>query len=109
MNKLEYNVINHSSNNSCFYSYNVFNNFYLSEFLDKYKNKPVKDRNIEDFSKELDHICMYAFWSKCEYEIVLKNWTGEDIEQKIDAYWQLKNNWNVFLNVAWEYVRPKRG
>lgn len=61
---------------------------------------------------------MYCFWSKCEYEIVLKAWVdprGVVPEVKIDVYDQVYNNYDIFFEYVWEhkskiisYVRQMR-
>lgn len=56
---------------------------------------------IEDFLEEkLRRECMYYFWSKCEYEVVIQGWPNKDTEKKIDVYEQLEANWNIFKEIA---------
>lgn len=45
---------------------------------------------------------MYHFWSKSEYEIILKNWLGKDCEIKIDVYNQVMLNFDKFIDYLWE-------
>ena len=51
--------------------------------------------------------CMYYFWSKAEYEVLVKNWVGQDCERKIDIYEQLENNWDSFKELAFENADVK--
>lgn len=56
---------------------------------------------IEDFLEErLRSECMYYFWSKCEYEVVIQGWPNKDNEKKIDVFEQLEANWNIFKEIA---------
>lgn len=81
----------------------VFNVFKHHSFYEDLKKIIKKYKTIEDFSKELKRICMYYFWSKCEYEIILTCWPTWDKfrEEKIDVYSQLNLNWDKFVNYIW--------
>lgn len=82
----------------------VFNVFKHYSFYEDLKKIIKKYKTIEDFSTELNRICMYYFWSKCEYEIILTCWPTWDKfkEEKIDVYSQLKLNWDKFVNYIWD-------
>ena len=47
---------------------------------------------MEEVKKEL----MCYFWSKCEWEIVIKAWASGEAKEKIDVYNQVLNNWDAF-------------
>ena len=42
---------------------------------------------------------MYQFWSRCEYEIILQDWPGQTKQEKVDVYWQIKNNLDLVTEV----------
>lgn len=86
---MEWNVYKYDLNKRKFYVFNVFDNIYLYEFM---------QRPHEDFEKELDLTCKYAFWSKMQYEIVIT--FHDEIEHctQIDVYDQLKLNWDKFVS-----------
>lgn len=98
---LEWYVYLEDINKRIIITYNVFNHYSFYEDLKKIMKKY---KTIEDFSKELKRICMYYFWSKCEYEIILTCWPKWDKfkEEKIDVYSQLNLNWDKFVNYIWE-------
>ena len=48
----------------------------LADIEEKLNSKKIEDKN--EFAEEVKHICMYCFWSKCEWEIILKEWIGGD-------------------------------
>ena len=57
----------------------------------------------DDFSDKLKSITAYYFWAKCEWETVIRPWVGDEkAAKKIDVFWQLKNNWNRFVEYLWE-------
>ena len=58
----------------------------------------------DEFSKELRSALMYYYWAKCEWEVVITPWVSTDDTKniKVDVYWQVMNNWKVFLDYVWE-------
>ena len=58
----------------------------------------------EDFEKELKNILKYYFWSKAEWEVLIRAWCGSngDEEIKIDVWDQIKWNWDRFVEYLWE-------
>lgn len=65
------------------------------------------DENTDraDFAKDVKSNLMYYFWSKAEYEIILKNWIGKNCEIKIDVYDQVMLNFDKFIDYLWEYKK----
>lgn len=98
---LEWNVYIDDINKRKIIIFNVFKHYSFCEDL---KEIIKKYKTIEDFSTELKRICMYYFWSKCEYEIILTCFPKWDKfkEEKIDVYSQLNLNWDKFVNYIWE-------
>ena len=69
------------------------------------KNRKKKHTPDELIELELRRKCMYYFWSKCEYEVVVTGWTDTNTERKIDIYQQLDANWETFKNMVFEEIR----
>ena len=44
---------------------------------------------------------MYYFCAKAEWEIVISDWFGKQVEKKIDVYDQVMLNWDRFIE--WLY------
>ena len=58
--------------------------------------------------KQLDRQCMYYFWAKCEYEVIVSAWPPKDgSERKIDIYTQLKENWDIFKELVFRELKLK--
>ena len=58
--------------------------------------------------KQLDRQCMYYFWSKCEYEVIVSAWPPRDgSDRKIDIYTQLKENWDIFKDIVFRELKLK--
>jgi len=56
--------------------------------------------------KRLDRLCMYYFWAKCEYEVIVSSWPPrEGSERKIDIYTQLKANWDIFRELVFKELK----
>jgi hypothetical protein len=53
---------------------------------------------------ELHRKCMYYFWSKCEYEVIVTGWPDTKTERKIDIYDQLDANWETFKKMVFEVI-----
>lgn len=106
MKQLKWNVVHFDFNKNEFDTYNVLNKY----FVDEIKKRTKKVDNRDDFSEEVRHICMYYFWSKFEWEIVLKQWTGHDNpkQMKVDVYDQLKLNWDRFIDYLWDNIKPSK-
>jgi len=94
----EWNVCIHDFNQRKFVKYNICNEYFMATM----KDTAMKCKSKEEFLKELKSECRYRYWSKCEWEIIIQEWTGRENpdEQKIDAYDQLEMNWDRFT----EYV-----
>jgi ATP-dependent exoDNAse (exonuclease V) beta subunit len=58
--------------------------------------------------KRLDRLCLYYFWAKCEYEVIVSAWpTRDGSERKIDIYTQLKENWDIFKELVFKELKLK--
>lgn len=81
--------------------FNIFNHY---GFHQKVKKAAEKCKAKEDFAMELRGSLMYYFCLKCEWEIIITpGMFRENTEDlKIDVYWQVLNNWPVFLDYVWE-------
>lgn len=103
--KLEWNVIYFDINKKAFTVYNVLSDRIIKEIVDR--TKKITNRDL--FAEEVRHIIMYYFWSKCEWEIVLQEWTGASKKEeiKVDVYDQLTLNWNRFIDYLWNNLYLK--
>lgn len=97
--ELKWNVYRHSFNEKEFEVFNVFHHASFRKSVEKYLKE--KDLIKDKFEERIRREAMYYFWCKCEYEIVLKQWTGPDCEQKIDIFDQLQLNWDHFIDYLW--------
>ena len=64
---------------------------YLVEQYKKAK-KSRRPKSHDEFVEFVDDWCKYRYWSRCEYEIIVSCWPGQDVEDKIDIYQQVKPN-----------------
>lgn len=86
---------------------------YIEPEIKNWRTKNKRNKiiwTIDEFAEKLKRECMYRFWSKCEYEIILDGWpSGKDFKQlKIDVWDQIEINWDKFLNMCWELYNIKR-
>lgn len=101
MSKKEWNVYYYDINRKEIKTYNIMN--HLEPFIKDLKKKKLSK---EEFEKELNSELMYHYWSKAEWEILIRAWVGGSGKEeiKIDVYSQIKMNWNHFVNYCWNEV-----
>lgn len=81
-------------------------NIFYGGFLKDVENILVEDMNRKDFDERLNTSLLYYYWSKCEHEIVIKPWVGDDsVEYKTDIYTQVILNWKQFSDYVWSFKR----
>lgn len=69
-------------------------------------------KDKESFAEEVRRSLMYYFWSKCEWETLICPWPfhpDKDSCMKVDPYWQIKMNWDVFIEYVWEHRKEVKG
>lgn len=94
--------------------------------------KKSKDIDFETFEDKVDHIIMYQYWSRFEYEHVITTFPPHitlegidrllkerdediklygkcrfvqaplDVAEKVDVYMQVQLNWTAFITYLWE-------
>ena len=81
----------------------IFNIFDHCSFRDDVKKAAKKYKTKEEFAKELRRSLLYYYWSKCEWEVLISPWISHhnDRDIKVDVYWQVMNNWDIFLDYVW--------
>lgn len=101
MTGLEWNVFYYDSRTKEIKISNVFNH---SKYKKEVEELLQQCTSLEDFSDELKNITAYYFWSKCEWETVIHPWVGDEkAAKKVDVFWQLKNNWDRFIEYLWDF------
>lgn len=92
---LHWNVLNHDFNRNEIVEYDIFSHLGFVEAV-KSANRKFKDN--ESFLDEIDNALRYYFWAKAEHEILVKGLFDNDSKSqvKIDAYAQIKMNWDAF-------------
>jgi hypothetical protein len=94
-------VIIDDSNKLEFVTYNVMP--YLMECFRKAK-KNDKPKSFDEFKEFVKSNSMYMYWSRCEYEIILKAWVSKTKEKKIDVHTQIMNNIDVVTTILMQKV-----
>lgn len=101
---MEWYVYYYNCNGKRIEKYNVFEHGSFKKEFDLLLELGLSK---EEFSDKLKRILMYYFWSKCEWETVLKPWVGDDsVEEKIDVFDQVMLNWDKFVDYCWSFT-PK--
>ena len=98
----QFNVIIHDFNSGNFTSYDVIP-YLISEYK-KLRNKD-KPNNLNGFVKFIDAASFRQWFSRCEYEFILKPWVGNGGEIKVDIYWQIKININIVAEILMDETK----
>lgn len=90
-------VIIEDVNKQEFVKYDVMK-YLVNEYHEaKPKDKPITRTEFTEF---VENKSRYMYWSRCEYEIILKPWIGNQTkERKIDVYWQIENNIDIVVDI----------
>lgn len=106
MEKFVWNVIYHDSNGQKITTFNVFDH---CGFNDEVKKSLRQCKDKTSFAEEVKRSLKYYFWSKCEWEIIIGPWSGgrNTEEIKVDACWQVLNNWDHFIDYLWSKKRSR--
>lgn len=100
---MKWNVFYHNINSGQIEVFNIFGHYSFRHSVEEHLKK-CADKN--DFERILRIELMFYFWSKCEWETVIKPWIsgskGDD-GIKVDIYWQVMNNWDIFLDYTWSF------
>lgn len=62
------------------------------------------EKNPESIKQFILNNSMYMFWARCEYEFIVTGWPVKKNEQKIDVYYQIKNNIDVIVEHFMQYI-----
>lgn len=83
----------------------VYNIFQHGKFCDEVKQLLLQCKTKREFAEELKRATLYYFNHKSEWEIIIEpTFAKEPTETIIDAYSQVANNWNVFVDYIWNTV-----
>ena len=56
------------------------------------------------YEEEDERHSKYQWWSRCEYEIILKSWPTGNIEKKIDVHQQVMMNIDIVTELLMKEV-----
>lgn len=76
----------------------------IPALVDAYKRATDKPKTSEEFWNFVRAESMYRWWSKCEYEIVIKDWPCEKYHQKWDIHKQVMMNIDIIVEILMEEV-----
>lgn len=88
---IPFNVICYSSITKKFEAYNI-----MPHLISVYKRKEQKPEDIRKFIIE-ESMCQW--WSRCEYEMIIKDWPCNTIEEKWDVHKQIMMNVDVVTQI----------
>ena len=96
---MEWNVFMHDTNKRQIIVYNIFSHCNFSKEVTKLMKEFISEDMSDDLFKiKLKDLLMYFFWSKCEYEVIIKEFVGNHAEIKVDVFEQVMINFDKFAN-----------
>jgi|GEM_PF-3793135 len=98
----EWNVYYNSFNDKAIKPYNILNDHFVKSLRDI----AMECKTREEFEERLERECVYRYWSKYEWEVVISEFSSREdkAETKVDVYGQLRMNWPAFVRAAEEAV-----
>lgn len=95
-----FNCIVEDINSTEFVSYDV-----MPYFVRCYRDEKKKPETVEDFKAFVKQKGKYMYWSRCEYEIVLRPWgTRRTPDKKIDVWYQIEQNLDTVVMLLMKSV-----
>ena len=88
---IPFNVICYSSITDKFEAYDI-----MPHLISVYNRKEQKPEDIRKFIIE-ESMCQW--WSRCEYEMIIKDWPCNTIEEKWDVHKQVMMNLDVVTQI----------
>lgn len=101
-NIIPFFVINENVNSKSFEPYDVMP--YLVNCYNDAKKRNEHPKTVDEFEDFIKNSSMYMYWSRCQYEVVLKSWPCGDHEKKIDVHWQIMMNLGIVTEVLMKNV-----
>lgn len=95
----KFNVINFDFNHNKFKYYDIIP--YLVHCYEEEKNKP---KTFEELKEFIERKSLQQWWSRCEYEIILKDWPCGKTEEKWDIYDQIIMNLDIITNLLMDII-----
>lgn len=89
-----FNVIWYNFNAKVFEPYDV-----MPYFVNRYNEVDTKPKTYSEFYNFIKKESMYMFHTRCQYEIVLSNWPGQDVSEKWDIHKQIMMNIDIITKI----------
>lgn len=67
--------------------------------------KNDRPKTFEEFKVFIEKESMYRWWSRCEYEIIIKEWPSRDKESKWDIHQQVMMNIDVITEIIMNSIK----
>lgn len=97
-----WNVIRYDVNRRCIDNYNIFDHGSFCKACSDICKKRCSTTRFEygddEFNDDIKSQLMYYYWAKCEWEVVVTSFPNGCDGKKIDVYWQVMQNWDIFLD-----------
>ena len=93
-------VIDYNINTRKFEKYDI-----MEYLLDSYDLARPKPKDIAGWVKQES---IYHWWSRCEHEIILRDWPCGKVEEKWDKYTQIQMNFDLIVELFKENLKEHK-
>ena len=93
-------VIDYNINARKFEKYDI-----MEYLLDSYDLARPKPKDIAEWIKQES---IYRWWSRCEHEIILRDWSCGKVEEKWDKYAQIQMNFDLIVELFKENLKEHK-
>lgn len=81
----------------------------MPALLNEYERKSRKYKpKIRDRSSVIQFVRQYAlyeWWSRCQYEIIIRNWPTQDLQVKWDIHKQIEMNLDIIVDILIKNIK----
>ncbi len=100
-NIISYNVITYDFNRRYMVHYDI-----MPYLISCYESvtKAEHPKTFEEFKQFIIDESRYQWWSRCEYEVIISSWLGQQVEEKWDVHKQVMMNIDVVTKVFMENI-----
>ena len=99
-----FNVIIYDPNLREFVKYDIMP-YLIRTYNEKKEKKETLPETFDEFKNFVKNESQYKFWARCEYEILLIDWTCKKNHEKWDVYKQIMMNLDIVTKVFMENIK----
>jgi len=81
----------------------------IPALIDRYNQEKHKPQTFEGFRDFIIHYSRYQWWSRCQYEIIIKRWPPTEESRKWDIHQQIMMNIDIITEILMKSIEELNG